>query len=345
MPSPDKQPKSRFWIPESGTKAVILFVFFSWLLHTLSLVSLPSYEEISRKQQSQRKEKKTPVKITFKESPKKDAKEPKKQEIHEQKKMVEVIQKETKEQPDPDLARHGYTTHRAEKETRVIKKDFSKGKDPSRAEDLAKKSSRQANKKPGKPAETPPGAFQQKNRKIAAKPSPGAESRQKPEVAPKPMTLLDDPDSSVAFKLPEPQKPRNNYEKLLGKSLAMMGGEMEAGYQDYIEDEVEVGETLDLNTQEYRYIGYFTNLRKAIELAWVYPSKAVKRRLYGNVFLKFTISSEGKVSKILVLDSSGHRVLDTAVVEAIKLAAPFAPLPHSFGKQINIQGTFRYVLN
>ena len=71
----------------------------------------------------------------------------------------------------------------------------------------------------------------------------------------------------------------------------------------------------------------------------------MRRGLHGNVFLKFTILKNGKISRVAVLDSSGHKILDHAVVDAIKLAAPFAPLPHSFGQRLKIKGTFRYTLH
>jgi protein TonB len=118
------------------------------------------------------------------------------------------------------------------------------------------------------------------------------------------------------------------------------------GHQDNIDDDsIAIGDKIDINTTEYRYLGYFTSMRKSIELVWVYPSEAASRGLHGNVNLEFTIQKNGSVSNIKVVQSSGFKILDDAVIEAIRLASPFAPLPASFDQERKVvTGTFRYVL-
>ncbi|MBP6217004.1 MAG: energy transducer TonB [Oligoflexales bacterium] len=141
------------------------------------------------------------------------------------------------------------------------------------------------------------------------------------------------------------EKGSNPYASLVLKAKDMMNQDLsEGGYLDSGDDEE--GETLDLNTKEFRYIGYFTGLRKAIELAWVYPYDAARRGLQGKVQLRFTIKADGKISRLAVLQTSGHETLDQAIVEAIKVAAPFAPLPKGFNKEnLTITGSFNYVLS
>ena len=311
------EPKSQkpSLLPSSGIGITLIFLGFSWLLHLASLVSLPSYQQSMPANQARKKQKKSTIK--FKVTPKKG------NATAENKKVVEVIQEKTKA-PDPSKSRLGYTDHKTLKETKTKKQPPTKGLDPAKAADkVAQKS---------------------KKRSLGTKKNTQVRAR-KP-VAPKPKKmprLLTAPNSKVFA--PKRPKARNAYESLLNNSIALMSDEVKAGYQDYIEDDVEIGNAIDLNTQEYRYIGYFTNLRKSIELTWTYPAPALRRGLYGNVYLKFTIDKEGKVSRIMVLDSSGHRILDSAIVDAIELAAPFAPLPKGFGSKINIKGNFRYVLN
>jgi TonB family protein len=141
-------------------------------------------------------------------------------------------------------------------------------------------------------------------------------------------------------------KPRNRYEKLLDTSNSMMEEDTAKGYQDYLDGKLAEGDFIDLNTQEYRYIGYFTSLRKAIELAWSYPSSAAANGIYGKVGIAFTILKNGSVGKVAVINSSGYAVLDTAIVDAIQHAAPFAPLPDGFAKKnLNISGIFSYILH
>jgi len=55
---------------------------------------------------------------------------------------------------------------------------------------------------------------------------------------------------------------------------------------------------------------------------------------------------DGHTRRLRVVKSSGYKILDDAIVEAIKLASPFSPLPDGFGKdKIVITGMFRYILS
>ena len=142
------------------------------------------------------------------------------------------------------------------------------------------------------------------------------------------------------------RKTRNNYEALLPTGIADLPGQVNAGYQDYVDEAILVGDRIDINTSEYRFIGYFTNMRKAIELVWNYPIEASRKGMHGEVGLEFAIQKDGKASNVRVIKSSGYELLDRAIVEAINLASPFAPLPEGFGKQrILVTGSFRYVLS
>lgn len=139
-------------------------------------------------------------------------------------------------------------------------------------------------------------------------------------------------------------KPRNTYESLIPTNNEL-AGVMRAGYQDYIDEKLEEGDRVDINTSDYRFIGYFTLMRKAIEAVWYYPSDAARRGLQGEVALEFTIFKDGTVRGVKVLQSSGYEILDRAIVEAIKTASPFSPLPADMRKnKLVITGSFRYVL-
>ncbi|MDD9951419.1 MAG: TonB family protein [Zetaproteobacteria bacterium] len=139
--------------------------------------------------------------------------------------------------------------------------------------------------------------------------------------------------------------PRNKYEQLLSDSQRLASAQVSQGYQNYLSQDLPISNAIDINTQEFRYIGYFAGLKKAIELAWNYPSHALRKGWDGNVFVHFIINQKGNLTRAIVLDSSGHHILDQAIIEAIQLAAPYAPLPEAFGPQLSIKGTFRYVLH
>ena len=151
-------------------------------------------------------------------------------------------------------------------------------------------------------------------------------------------------DGRVQVKTTE--KSRTPYEALLPLTASDVAGQVNAGYQEYIDDNLEVGDRIDLNTTEYRYIGYFSSLRKSIELVWNYPMEAARRGMQGEVDVEFAIDRDGRAGRIRVVKSSGYPVLDQAIVEAIRLASPFAPLPKGFNKErLVIVGAFHYVLS
>jgi protein TonB len=53
--------------------------------------------------------------------------------------------------------------------------------------------------------------------------------------------------------------------------------------------------------------------------------------LQGKVVLKAVIRSDGHLAEVTVQKSSGHSVLDTAAMEAVKLACPLH-MKHELGK-------------
>ncbi|MCB9228448.1 MAG: energy transducer TonB [Deltaproteobacteria bacterium] len=328
--------RSGLRMPSSGLWLILSFMGISWLIHMISLLLLSSeYHNYFPENPPQ---KPTLVRITF-QKPSAEAKKAEQKDDQNREKekptkqIAEVIQKKTTKAPDPKQARLGYQTHQTEKETRVKKISRARTPGPSSKQTVTAPQQQQIARK------KTPRQNKQPEKTLAAKNQKSHKSLLKSGLK------ISETGAGLQLHSGKDAKEQNNYERLLGNSLPVMAEEVAAGYQDYIDDSIEAGQVLDLNTQEYRYIGYFTSLRKAIELAWVYPSNAVRKRLYGNVFLKFTINHDGKVSKIMVLDSSGHKILDSAIMEAVRMAAPFAPLPHSFGKKINIRGMFRYVLN
>lgn len=142
------------------------------------------------------------------------------------------------------------------------------------------------------------------------------------------------------------EKPRNNYERLLPDKTSDVFSKPTGGYMEHIDDDIAEGDRIDMNTTSFRYISYFSGLRKQIELVWIYPSEAIRRGLQGAVHLEMTIEKDGRVSKVKVVRSSGYSSLDDNMLKTIKLAAPFAPLPKGWRKErLVVTGSFHYVLS
>lgn len=74
---------------------------------------------------------------------------------------------------------------------------------------------------------------------------------------------------------------------------------------------------------------YLNSWRRKIEAIGNlnYPQEARQKRLYGDLRLMVSILPDGSLREVVLLQSSGHLVLDEAAIRIVKLAAPFAPFP------------------
>ncbi|SEI81845.1 protein TonB [Allopseudospirillum japonicum] len=67
-----------------------------------------------------------------------------------------------------------------------------------------------------------------------------------------------------------------------------------------------------------------------------YPQAARTQKLQGQLRLLVAVRKDGSVQEILVLESSGHPVLDQAAQRIVMLAAPFAPFPDELKTQVDV---------
>lgn len=91
-------------------------------------------------------------------------------------------------------------------------------------------------------------------------------------------------------------------------------------------------------TAEYRDAVYLDKWRRKIEYVGnkYYPEPAKKRNLSGKVILLVAINSNGQIKKVKIEKSSGIKVLDTAAVQTIHLAAPFEPFTKAMRKDTDV---------
>ena len=100
-----------------------------------------------------------------------------------------------------------------------------------------------------------------------------------------------------------------------------------------------------LNTTDPRYAAYFAELKRRIEEKWVYPQEAARNGQSGQGDLRFFVRKDGTVRTVEIVNSSGIRILDSYIENAIRLAAPFPPIPASVGEDlIPISINFTYTL-
>lgn len=84
---------------------------------------------------------------------------------------------------------------------------------------------------------------------------------------------------------------------------------------------------------------YMRELQRKIKMNWDPPKGNESKR----VVLLFKIAKDGRLLSCSVYKSSGLQNADNAAINAVKLAAPFRPLPPEYkGANIDIQFTFDY---
>ena len=105
-------------------------------------------------------------------------------------------------------------------------------------------------------------------------------------------------------------------------------------------------EPIPLDTKEEKYVSYFSRIKQQIQRAWVYPAQGAKRKLSGEVTLKFEISRDGNLLSLRLVNTSGFDVLDINATKAVKEAAPYYPFPATISKKkLSILATFIYSAN
>ena len=89
--------------------------------------------------------------------------------------------------------------------------------------------------------------------------------------------------------------------------------------------------------QEYRFAQYVEDWRIKVERVGTlnYP-QAARGKVYGDLVLTVVLLADGRVDRIDINRSSGHRVLDEAARRIVHLAAPYAPFPPGIRRDTDI---------
>lgn len=98
-------------------------------------------------------------------------------------------------------------------------------------------------------------------------------------------------------------------------------------------------------TQEYRFARYAEDWRIKVEKVGNlnYPEEAKRKKIYGSLQLTVIIKADGSLRSVEVTRPSGHKVLDEAAVNIVRLAGQsgFAPFPEDIRKDTDELGIVR----
>ncbi len=93
-------------------------------------------------------------------------------------------------------------------------------------------------------------------------------------------------------------------------------------------------------TYQRLYDLYLSRVKQKVDPLWEFPRELALRMEQGDVLVGFTIRRDGSVRDIRVLKASGFPSFDKNVLAAVKRAAPFEPLPATFGAELKVTAPF-----
>ncbi len=93
-----------------------------------------------------------------------------------------------------------------------------------------------------------------------------------------------------------------------------------------------------INAHKYQAAAYEKNWQNKVERIgnMNYPEAAQDGRLSGALELSVGINTDGSLYRVDVLRSSGHKELDDAAINIVKLASPYAKLPEGVRDEVDI---------
>lgn len=159
----------------------------------------------------------------------------------------------------------------------------------------------------------------------AAAPRPQRESRQPVLTTQRPAELkAENRDLD-----PTPAVPLPSSRQMIERSLEMarLAAELERQTQAYAKRPKR--KFVSASTQEYEFATYLRGWVARVERIGNlnYPDEARRRNLQGQLVLTVAVRRDGSVESIDVVQPSGHRLLDQAAIDTVRLAEPFGPLP------------------
>jgi len=93
-----------------------------------------------------------------------------------------------------------------------------------------------------------------------------------------------------------------------------------------------------ISAHKYKAAAYEAAWKRKVERVGNlnYPGEARRKKLSGTLVMTVELRADGNLEKIIIKRRSGHKIIDDAAINIVKLAAPFAPLPIDLQKTTDI---------
>ena len=96
--------------------------------------------------------------------------------------------------------------------------------------------------------------------------------------------------------------------------------------------------SISANTKDYIYKLYFDAWKQKVEKigAMNYPREAAELGMFGSLRLTVSLNSDGTIKNLFINKSSGHKELDLAALNIVKLGEPYARFPAEILKNVDV---------
>jgi len=163
-----------------------------------------------------------------------------------------------------------------------------------------------------------------------------------PEPAPPEPEVLTQARSETRIEVaelnPAPARPTPTAAELIERSMEVIAldEQIRQSMQAYAERPRQT--FISAATREFKYANYMNDWVNKVERVGNlnYPDEARRRGLSGSLLLDVALNPDGSIYNITILRPSGHKVLDDAAINIVRLAAPFPPLPDDIRRDTDI---------
>ncbi len=122
--------------------------------------------------------------------------------------------------------------------------------------------------------------------------------------------------------------------------------QIESDWRQKYRKDIERGDTVWMDTQQDLLISFMRRFRNNIYGVWNYPESARRQNQQGSCLIRVTVDRDGNVTDVILMESSGSRVLDDEAMRAIRQGATYGPLPRAYPNEyLHIMGLFNYSLS
>jgi len=119
------------------------------------------------------------------------------------------------------------------------------------------------------------------------------------------------------------------------RAMARLEGEISKSVDEY--NKRPRKKFIGARAEEYRFAQYIEDWRQKIERIGTlnYP-EAARGKMYGTLVLTVTINADGRVDRIDINRSSGHKLLDDAARRIVQMASPYAAFPPDIRRDTDV---------